>query len=352
MSGMPEDADQRTIEPSQRRLDDFKKRGEIALSKDLAHTAALLAGMVAIAATGSQAAIACRDLMIGILGDPHASIGTSFELALHTLAKAALPILGAAAAGFLVSAAVQLGWPPTLKSISFDLTKVFSFGALGEMFSPRAFAGRLGNSFLRMALAMGAGAMALVPEIQRLAAEPVMDAPTLIVRFASAAGRIAQVTGGLMAVLAAYDYLSTRRVMKARMRMTPDEAKRDYREQEGDPHVKRKRRQRMRELAKRRLVSSVQGADVVLVNPTEYAVALRYRKDEGRAPKVVAKGRGPVAERIREIARKAGIPIVAQPPLARALHKVVREGTEIPGSLFHAVAEVLAYVYRLRKRRA
>jgi flagellar biosynthesis protein FlhB len=81
-------------------------------------------------------------------------------------------------------------------------------------------------------------------------------------------------------------------------------------------------------------------------------VALRYRKEEGRAPKLVAKGKGAVAERIRELAREAGVPIVPSPPLARALHKLVREGAEIPASLFHAVAEVLAYVYRLRRRRA
>jgi flagellar biosynthetic protein FlhB len=134
------------------------------------------------------------------------------------------------------------------------------------------------------------------------------------------------------------------------MRMTPEEFKREHREQEGDPHIKRKRRQRMRELAQRRLHAAVKGADVVLVNPTEYAVALRYRSDEDRAPRVVAKGRKHQAERIREIARKEGVPIVAQPPLCRLVHKLVPENREIPAQLYHAVAEVLAYVYRLKNR--
>src|SRR5262249_60596148 len=107
----------------------------------------------------------------------------------------------------------------------------------------------------------------------------------------------------------------------------------------------------MRELAKRRLVSAVKTADVVVVNPTHYSVALRYRAGEGTAPRVVAKGRGAVAARIRELARQAGVPIMPQPPPARLLHEVVPEGREIPANLYKAVAEILAYVYRLRNGR-
>jgi flagellar biosynthetic protein FlhB len=135
------------------------------------------------------------------------------------------------------------------------------------------------------------------------------------------------------------------------MRMTPAEAKREHREQEGDPQVRRRRRQRMRELARRRLATSVKTADVVLVNPTEYAVALRYQTGTDRAPRVVAKGRLVVAEQIRTLARQTGIPILAQPPLCRLIHKLVPEGREIPARLYQAVAEVLAYVYRLKQGR-
>jgi len=105
-------------------------------------------------------------------------------------------------------------------------------------------------------------------------------------------------------------------------------------------------------MARRRLAAVVPKADVVLVNPTEYAVALRYDANEDRAPRVLAKGRGAAAERIREMARKAGVPIVPEPPLCRLIHKLVPEGKEIPSQLFSAVAEVLAYVYRLRGRTA
>jgi flagellar biosynthetic protein FlhB len=112
--------------------------------------------------------------------------------------------------------------------------------------------------------------------------------------------------------------------------------------------LKGKRRQRMRELAKRRLAAAVANADVVVVNPTHYAVALRYDSERDRAPVVVAKGTDETAEKIRELARKHSVPILPRPPLARALHKQVKEGRAIPANLYRAVAEVLAYVYRIR----
>jgi flagellar biosynthetic protein FlhB len=352
MSQMPHDADQRTHEPSEKRIRDFRRRGEIPLSKDLTGTMVLLGGAAVLASTLPATAQAIVDLFVGVFTAPTTETGVVLDQALHTLSRAALPVLAAGVVGFLIAGGLQLGWPPALKSIGFDLTKLMNVNSIGELVSPKAMGRRLGASTIRMGLALGVGAMALIPEIRALASEPVMDARTLATRLASAIGHIAMITGGVLAVLAAFDYLRTRRIIKARMRMTPEEAKREYREQEGDPQLKAKRRRRARELAKRRLVSAVKGADVVLVNPTHFAVALRYRKEEGKAPKVVAKGKGPVAERIRELARENGVPIVAQPPLARALHKLVREGAEIPASLFHAVAEVLAYVYRLRRRRA
>jgi flagellar biosynthetic protein FlhB len=114
--------------------------------------------------------------------------------------------------------------------------------------------------------------------------------------------------------------------------------------------VKGRRRQRMRELAKRRMAVAVATADVVVVNPTHYAVALRYDDKQDAAPVVVAKGVDEQAEKIREIARSKGVPVLSRPPLARALYKHVKEGRAVPSNLYRAVAEVLAYVYRLRQR--
>jgi flagellar biosynthetic protein FlhB len=133
------------------------------------------------------------------------------------------------------------------------------------------------------------------------------------------------------------------------MRMSPDEVKREHREQEGDPMIRGRRKQRMRELAKRRIAAAVATADVVVVNPTHYAVALRYDDRTDAAPVVVAKGVDEQAEKIREIARNKSVPVLSRPPLARALYKHVKEGRAVPANLYRAVAEVLAYVYRIRR---
>jgi flagellar biosynthetic protein FlhB len=197
---------------------------------------------------------------------------------------------------------------------------------------------------------LGAATIALHKEHTLFMASPTLEATALGLRIAAAAIRVFVYAGGAWALLAAFELFKAKRDLAARMRMTPEEMKREMKEQEGDPHIKRKRRQRMREIARRRLEKAVKTADVVVVNPTEYAVALRFRNGKDRAPRVVAKGRGAIAERIREVARNAGIPILAQPPLARLLHKVVPEGREIPANTYRAVAEVLAYVHRLRRR--
>ena len=118
------------------------------------------------------------------------------------------------------------------------------------------------------------------------------------------------------------------------------------------PHIKGKRRQKMREMAKRRMSVAVSKADVVIVNPTHYAVALKYDDKKDAAPVVVAKGMDESAEKIREVARKHGVPVISRPPLTRALHKLVKEGKPVPANLYRAVAEVLAYVYRIKNRSA
>jgi flagellar biosynthesis protein FlhB len=152
-----------------------------------------------------------------------------------------------------------------------------------------------------------------------------------------------------LAVVAAVDYMLSRRKINEQMKMTSEEVKREHRESDGDPMMKGKRKQKMKELAKRRMAAAVATADVVIVNPTHYAVALRYDDKQDRAPVVVAKGMDESADKIREVARQKGVPILSRPPLARALHKHVKEGRAIPSNLYKAVAEVLAYVYRLKR---
>jgi flagellar biosynthesis protein FlhB len=348
-----DDKDRRKIAPTPKRIADFRKRGEIAFSRDLTGVAALAGGALAVGATLPRTAATLRDLTSMIFSRADSiSPGAAASAALKAFAVCSLPAAAGAVAGTLIAGAVQLGWPPALKPLGFDLGRIFSAGSIGQLFSPKAAAGRALKSFLRVAFVAAACTLALAGEIRRLRDLPIPDAASLGTRTAAAVGALALAAGLTLAGMAALDWILSRRALAARMRMTPEEAKREHREQEGDPQIKRRRRQRMRELAKRRLVSAVKKADVVIVNPTEYAVALRYRANEAPAPVVLAKGRGAVADRIRTLARKAGIPIIPQPPLARLIHKLVPEGRAIPASLYRAVAEVLAYVHKLRRRRS
>jgi flagellar biosynthesis protein FlhB len=130
--------------------------------------------------------------------------------------------------------------------------------------------------------------------------------------------------------------------------MTKEEAKREYKDDEGDPLLKGRRKRRHRELLKGRAAIEVPRADAVVVNPTHIAVALRYRRGEDKAPRVVAKGQGLAAERIREVARENGVPIVRDVPLARLLHKRVKVGGAVPAETYKAVAAVLAFVWKLQ----
>jgi flagellar biosynthetic protein FlhB len=158
-------------------------------------------------------------------------------------------------------------------------------------------------------------------------------------------------TGVLLLIVGAADYYWTRRKIEQSIRMTKQEVRDEARNAEGNPEVRYKIRRKQRELALRSMMAEVPKADVIVTNPTHYAVALRYKADTMAAPTVVAKGKGYVALRIREIAEQNNVPLMENKPLARALFKTVEVGKQIPVELFKAVAEVLAYVYRLRAAR-
>jgi len=345
------DQSQKTHKPTPKREAEFRKRGEIARSPELASTGALLGGMFLLIGFAGAGASAVADLMRAAsagLDAPDRLPGLSAAGRVFTAAVS--PVAVGAMLGYAVCTFVQLGWPPTFKKPGFDLGKVFSFEAIGHSLSLKQAAGRVLKALLKAGAVTGVVAIALRLEMDRFLAAPALEAAGLSRQMAAGGARVTLGAGAALAAIAVIDYVVARRRHMKKMMMSPDEIRRELREQEGDPQVRGRRRRRMRELARRRLVD-VKQADVVLVNPTEYAVALRYSADRDRAPRVLAKGRRAVAAHIRELARKAGIPILERPPLTRLIYKLVPEGREIPAQLYQAVAEVLAYIYRLRERR-
>jgi flagellar biosynthesis protein FlhB len=335
----------RTHEATPKRARDFRKRGEIALSREVVGAASLLGAVIALLAGSGQALSALTEFTrkAALAADGREASWVS-STAFDSFITVVGPPLGVAFLASIVAICLQLGWPPALKSVGFDLSKMSPMTNLASAFGLGAAAQRTGTTLAKIIVIGGVVTMALkaglVPnaieasELGMVAYRVIKSALLLVV--------------GAIVGISAVDYWLARRRIKTKMMMSTEELKRENKESEGDPMVKGRRRQLAREMAKRRIAVTVPTADVIVVNPTHYAVALRYDEASDRAPVVVAKGMDEVAAKIREIARSSGIPVLSRPPLARALHKHVKEGRPVPANLYRAVAEVLAYVYRLR----
>lgn len=336
----------RTHPATPKRIKEFRKRGDIALSRELVGGAALLGAVIALVATGGSAIHAItqftRDIALGADGRERSWV---VGRALETFVAGAAPALAGAAIFAIVTILGQLGWPPAWKGVSFDLSRLSPLQNLGSAFGLGGMARRTATTMAKLVVIGGIVVLVLAGGIVPHA----IEAGTLGEVAWGVVKRALFVVVGAIVAISSVDYLLARRRIAKQMMMSPDELKREHKESEGDPIVKSRRRQKAREMAKRRIAVTVPTADVIVVNPTHYAVALRYDERKDAAPIVVAKGVDEEAARIREIARKAGVPIMSRPPLARALHKHVKEGRQVPPNLFKAVAEVLAYVYRLRR---
>src|SRR6201999_4242763 len=211
----------------------------------------------------------------------------------------------------LISILVQLGWPPAVKGIKFDLNRLNPLANAKNVFGIGAVVRRTGTAAMKLVLVGTVVALAV--------AGTSVSRPgtvfSLSAMLSATITHVLQLVIGVLVAAAAVDYFLAKRKLNAQMKMSPDEVKREHKEQEGDPHIKGKRRQKMKELAKRRMSAAVAKADVVIVNPTHYAVALKYDEKTHAAPVVVAKGIDESAEKIREVARKHGVPVLARPPL-------------------------------------
>ncbi|MBI4509616.1 MAG: EscU/YscU/HrcU family type III secretion system export apparatus switch protein [Deltaproteobacteria bacterium] len=344
------DESRRTEKPTEKRKSEFTKKGNVPRSRDITSVAALLGGAV----VGIKMVGYSGTALFGFAENTFAHLDSSLDSVgpqmVRVLLQVAMPTALGAVTCALVVGTVQLGWPPALRFPSPDFSRVFTVTGLGGVLSPKAIATRTVFAVAKFAVVALAAFMAARDEYERFHQSPALESRELFGRLLGGITHLASYAVLALGALAVLDYLQNRQSLTKKMMMTKDEVKREHREQEGDPQIKSKRRRKMRELVKKRIALAVKKADVVLVNPTQYAVALRYLAGKDRAPKVLAKGRGPLADKIRELARQAGIPIVPDPPLCRMIYKLVPDGKEIPATLYKAVAEVLAYVYRLRRR--
>ncbi|MGX9962799.1 EscU/YscU/HrcU family type III secretion system export apparatus switch protein [Roseomonas sp. F4] len=333
----------RTEAATPRRLEKAREDGQVALSREAVGWSALacatLAATLALPVSGMAMLRAMRTTLEGGHAMEMAETGkTLFALGL----MAVLPVAGAAALGAVAATLVQTGGLISAQSMTPSLNKINPIAGLKRLVAPEA-----GMEFLRNLLKLalvGAALWHALGDLQEIQA--ALHAPSGALPASSGAAALRLMKAALVAFagIALLDVLWVRFRHASRLRMSKQELREEAKESEGDPHMKARRRQMRQSQGRRRMMAAVPRAAVVITNPTHYAVALAYGGD-GAAPKLVAKGVDEMASRIREAAQKAGVPLVANPPLARALWRLELE-TEIPPEHYQAVAEIIAYVWR------
>ena len=335
---------------SEKRRREFRERGQVAKSRDLSTGAVLVVGGVTILATARQAAEAVTVLTrvsFGALDRAGSNLGTA--MVVKTLLQSVGFVGLACALTALATGFAQVGFLPTEAWAKLDFEKLNPLPRFTQMFASKEALGGLVSTILKVAIVVGVAYTAIASGMKTLVnASPASVAEGLTLARAVLVDILRRATPALLAIGVA-DYAWNRFKLEQALKMSNEEAREEHKEENGDPHVKGQRKRRAREILKSRSIAKVKTADVVIVNPTHYAVALQYRKGM-RAPKVVAKGVDHVAAKIREMAQRHNVPIVSEPPLARALHKLVKVGHDVPAELYKAVAVVLAFVYRQKRR--
>ncbi|RKF41708.1 flagellar biosynthesis protein FlhB [Paraburkholderia fungorum] len=352
---MAEDSDlEKTESATPRRLQKAREEGQIVRSRELSTFALLAAGFFGAWGMSSHIGEHLQAMLRASFTFDHATVFETRRMMIGAGAasreglSALLPILAFTGAAALLAPMALGGWQFSSKGLEPKFNRLNPIEGLGKIFSINGPV-QLGMSFAKTLVVGGIGGTAIWhrrEEILALATQPIQLALANTVHLIAVC---CGMTVAGMFVVAALDVPYQLWQFHKKLRMTKEEVKREHRESEGDPHVKGRIRQQQRAIARRRMMTNVPKADVVVTNPTHFAVALQYTDGEMRAPKVVAKGVNLVAARIREIAAENNVPLLEAPPLARALYHNVELNREIPGPLYGAVAEVLAWVYQLRR---
>lgn len=352
---MSEDQQERTEEATQQRREDFRKRGQVAQTRELASVFVLLGSALLFWGLGRFCLQQVSELLTYCLGPEliAAAKAQSYAPMLLFIAKKVLlvatPIIGILLILSVSSTVVQVGFLYNEEALEFDLEKINPLNGLKRIFSLRAIVEGM-KSLLKMIL-VGAVVyflirddVKLLPQLSNWGVEQILG---------YVGGLVVRLLGGLgvfMGLIAGADYFFQRWDLEKQMRMTKQEVKEEHKSREGDPMIKARIRRIQREMANKRMMKDVPKADVIVTNPTHIACALIYDPKTMPAPRLVAKGSGLIAERIKEIARENGVPVLENKPLARAMFKTLKIGQFIPRELFTAVAQVLSYVYRLKKK--
>ena len=350
---MADSAQDKTLPASPRKLEKAREEGQVARSRDLGHFAAIAGGGVALLAIVPQGSSWLKDALARSLRFDRAqalgqdAISSQLHAWSQILLWAIVPFSLVMTALGVASAIGMGGWTWTLKPMTPKFGALNPISGIGRVFSKQQLINALRESVLALVL----GSLAVywmsrhLSELVGLLGLPLPSA------IAKATGLVVAGMGPMLfslAVFATIDVPLQKRLHADKLKMSHQEMKQEQKELAGNAEIKGKVRARMREMANRRMMAAVPTADLVVMNPTHYAVALKYDDKTMAAPRVVAKGADLTALRIRDLAEGASVPVLEAPMLARALYAHAELEREVPAALFAAVAQVLAYVYQLR----
>ncbi len=353
MAAEAETGGERTEEPSQKRLQDARERGQLPRSRELTNFATMIGGSATLLAIGGvlsarMSQMMRRGLAIDpqLLRDPDGMFRSLSEASLSAL-TILLPVFGALIALVVLAALALGGWNFSMQAMTPDFTRLSPLAGMKRLFGLRG-ASELGKALLKCAVVGGVCTAIVSSVFGDVLALAHMEPRTAIGRGAGLVSWAFVWLCASLALIAMVDVPLQLFQFKRALRMTRQELRDEAKESDGRPETKQRIRQMQQTLARRRMMHKVPTADVVIVNPTHFAVALKYDPNKMRAPRVLAKGVDLVAQNIRRIATEHRVPVFEAPKLARALYRSTDLNKEIPAGLYVAVAQVLSYIFRVR----
>jgi flagellar biosynthetic protein FlhB len=350
------DDSQKTEEPSQKRLDDAHDKGEVAKSNEVRHFFVLMAVTLAIMISGQHVMTGFKEIFRGVLeksysyrADGGQLMALSRDVVLDSASLLVMPAL-ILLAGAIAGSMIQHKPVLSFERMAPKLDKISPLKGFKRMFSAQNAVEFL-KTLLKFVVVGAVVIFVIWPERERLpdiVSYRLDDVADLMV---SLTRRMLMGVVSIVFLIAAADYLFQFFNFRSKMRMSKQELKDEYKQTEGDPYIKGRLRQIRMERSRRRMMAAVPKADVIITNPTHYAIALQYEPTEMAAPVVLAKGVDNIAAKIRELAAEHKIPLVENPPLARALYATVEIDQEVPPEHYRAVAEVISFIMKLRKEK-
>lgn len=348
------DGQERTEDASHKRLQDARKDGQVAKSQDLVGacvTMALVAALPSIVNTMGMGFLqGVRGCFMSLPTDASfSSLGRAVVMSLAPVGPSLLMLMGLVILVATIVTVAQTGFNVSVKPLTPSFQKIDPSQGIKRLLSARGAMEGV-KAFFKFLVFGQIAYSALSSQWGILVNLSALTAPGGLAEVGDLIKGVATKIGMAWFALAAIDYFFQRKQMDKQLKMTKDEVKREHKDSDGSPEIKQARAQRRRKMMRQRTRDAVMMADVIVTNPTHYAVALKYDPEKSGAPIVVAKGVDVMAAKIREFAKEARVPIIPNPRLARALYAQCEVGDPIPRELFAAVAEVLAYVYKVIKK--